>query len=60
MKNKIDLILEAETELNILIQSCQEGLSGDWETETAEGREGFQDMIKGLEKIKKLLKGLKK
>jgi hypothetical protein len=31
--------------------SCVEGLTGEWDCSTDEGRKGFQDMMDGLEKV---------
>ena len=31
--------------LELLIESCEEGKDGRWDCSTAEGKEGFDDMI---------------
>lgn len=49
MKNVFDL-------LTILKMSCEEGLSGDWDCSSEEGRESFGDMISIIEMIEKELK----
>lgn len=38
--------------INILIESCNQGISGEWDCTTDEGKEGFNDMITLLEKLK--------
>jgi hypothetical protein len=38
--------------INILIESCEQGISGEWDCTTDEGKEGFNDMITLLEKLK--------
>lgn len=38
--------------IDILIASCNEGYTGDWDCTTNEGKEGFLDMITLLEKLK--------
>jgi hypothetical protein len=42
--------------LNVLKMSCQEGLDGDWDCSTQEGRESFGDMIAIIELIENKLK----
>jgi hypothetical protein len=42
--------------LNVLKMSCQEGLDGDWDCSTQEGRESFGDMIAIVELIENELK----
>jgi hypothetical protein len=42
--------------LNVLKMSCQEGLDGDWDCSTEEGRESFGDMITIIEIIQNELK----
>jgi hypothetical protein len=42
--------------LTILKMSCEEGLSGDWDCSTEEGKESFGDMISIIEMIEKELK----
>jgi hypothetical protein len=42
--------------LTILKMSCQEGLDGDWDCSTEEGRESFGDMISVIELIENDLK----
>jgi hypothetical protein len=42
--------------LNVLKMSCNEGLNGDWDCTTSEGRESFDDMITIIEMIEKELK----
>jgi hypothetical protein len=42
--------------LTILKMSCQEGLDGDWDCSTQEGRESFGDMISVIELIENKLK----
>jgi len=42
--------------LTILKMSCQEGLDGDWDCTTEEGRESFGDMISVIELIENKLK----
>lgn len=34
-----------------LINSCEEGLSGEWDCSTKEGRESFRDMIEELKTL---------
>jgi len=41
--------------VSTLMASCREGLSGEWDTSTDEGREGFDAMLQDLEKLSKLL-----
>ena len=38
--------------IDILIRSCEEGKSGEWDCSTDEGKEGFNDMIYMLEHLK--------
>ncbi len=38
-------------ELRTLRESCMEGLNGDWDCSTAEGREGFLPMIDGIDRL---------
>jgi len=38
--------------IDILIASCNEGYTGDWDCTTDEGKEGFLDMITLLEKLR--------
>lgn len=40
----------------ILIKSCEEGYSGDWDSSTDEGKEGFDDMLILLKRIKEFIK----
>lgn len=42
--------------LTILKMSCEEGLSGDWDCSTEEGKESFGDMISIIEMIRNELK----
>ena len=42
--------------LNVLKMSCEEGLSGDWDCTSEEGRESFGDMISIIEMIQNELK----
>ena len=42
--------------LTILKMSCQEGLDGDWDCTSEEGRESFGDMISVIELIENDLK----
>ena len=42
--------------LDIVISSCREGMSGDWDCCSQDGKEGFDDMIKLLYKVKYLIK----
>ena len=44
--------------LDTLIASCNEGMNGEWDTTTEEGKEGFQAMIDDLERIKTAFKKL--
>jgi len=44
------------TLLTILKMSCQEGLDGQWDCSTEEGRESFGDMIAVIELIENKLK----
>ncbi len=39
--------------INILIESCNQGISGEWDCTTDEGKQGFESMITLLEKLKK-------
>jgi len=41
--------------LNVLKMSCEEGLSGDWDCSSEEGRESFGDMISIIEIIEQEL-----
>lgn len=38
--------------IDILIESCNQGISGEWDCTTDEGKEGFESMITLLEKLK--------
>jgi len=38
--------------IDILIESCEQGISGEWDCTTDEGKEGFESMITLLEKLK--------
>jgi hypothetical protein len=42
--------------LNVLKMSCQEGLDGQWDCSTQEGKESFGDMIAIIELIENKLK----
>jgi hypothetical protein len=42
--------------LNVLKMCCQEGLDGDWDCTSEEGRESFGDMISVIELIENELK----
>jgi len=42
--------------LSILKMSCQEGMNGDWDCSTEEGRESFMHMIAIVELIETKLK----
>lgn len=44
MKDNIEL-------LNIVIESCKQGLDGTWDCSTNEGKEGFQSMIDVLQEV---------
>lgn len=46
---------EALHNIEILIKSCEEGRDEDWDTTTDEGREGFDDMITLLERVKNFI-----
>jgi hypothetical protein len=41
--------------LNVLKMSCEEGLSGDWDCSSEEGKESFGDMISIIEIIEQEL-----
>lgn len=47
---------EAISLLKTVIQSCEEGQSGEWDCSTDEGKEGFGAMIDQLEETIKLIK----
>jgi hypothetical protein len=38
-------------ELRTLRESCMEGLTGEWDCSTAEGREAFMPMIEGIDRL---------
>lgn len=38
--------------IDILIESCNQGISGEWDCTTDEGKQGFLDMITLLERLK--------
>jgi hypothetical protein len=40
-----------DEDFKTVYNSCMEGLSGDWDCSTDEGREGFRDMIELLDRI---------
>lgn len=42
--------------LTILKMSCEEGLSGEWDCSSEEGKESFGDMVTIIEMIEKELK----
>jgi hypothetical protein len=44
-----------KTNLNTLIESCNEGMTGEWDAGSIEGRESFAPMIELLNQIKKEL-----
>jgi hypothetical protein len=41
--------------VDLLIKSCEEGISGEWDCSTEEGKSSFQPMIDDLELIKRLI-----
>lgn len=43
---------EVIKDLNSVIVSCQEAINGTWDTESDEGKEGFDAMIYLLEKVR--------
>lgn len=47
---------EARCLLNVLKKSCREGRDGTWDCATAEGREGFDDMIILIARVQELIK----
>jgi len=51
IKNKRDAL----TNIDIVIRSCEEGKSGEWDCNTVEGKEGFDDMIYVLEAVKEYM-----
>jgi len=42
--------------INIVIKSCKEDKTGDWDCSTEEGKEGFDCMVEVLEEVKKYIK----
>ena len=38
--------------IDVVIESCEQGRDGDWDCSTSEGKEGFDDMITLLKKCK--------
>jgi hypothetical protein len=42
--------------LSLLKMCCEEGMNGDWDCSTQEGKEGFNDMITIIEVIENKLK----
>lgn len=52
----VDIKLKEFNEImNIVISSCREGISGDWDCCSDEGKQGFEDMITLLYKAKYLI-----
>lgn len=43
------------SELEILKKSCNEGFTGEWDSSTEEGREGFEAMSDQIDRILSLL-----
>jgi hypothetical protein len=41
----LDYINKHNSDIDILVKSCEEGRDGDWDVSTNEGLEGFNDMI---------------
>jgi len=44
---------DARTDFKALRDSCTEGLSGDWDSSTDEGRQGFEAMLELLDRLDK-------
>lgn len=50
---KLKIMTEEKIRLiDILIESCNQGISGEWDCSTDEGKQGFEDMITLLERLK--------
>jgi hypothetical protein len=47
------------TTLDIVIASCEEGKSGEWDCSTDEGKEGFDAMVENLEEVKQSVSKLR-
>jgi len=52
IKNDITRMAVKEN-LSTVHKSCEEGLTGEWDCSTDEGKKGFQDMISLIEIIAK-------
>jgi len=52
-------IKEAIEDIEIVIESCEQGKDGTWDCTTDEGKQGFDDMVTLLRRAIKKLKELK-
>jgi hypothetical protein len=53
LKNKKYTDKDAHDDLVALRDSCSEGLSGEWDCSTEEGRQGFKDMGTLVDRVAK-------